>query len=576
MKLSKYFISMLFFLTAINAQTISFNEDSTAAAVEYNRIYFPLLNQGVLAQTDFGSSINSVMKYDNKSVIFSGGFFLSGYANTTLWANGVARSFLIQDYLPGKVGSDENSSENKIYVVKASDTPFGEEWQDWEKAIEQGAYFYDGDNDGVYNPVDKNNNGQWDADEDKPDILYDASLFTVYNDGVPSESRRWSSVEQLGLEIRQTVFVSNRNTILNDVVFVRYSIVYKGLDNPSEPDSLTDVIFGIWSDSDIGEVSSAAADDLSGCDTLLQSGYTYNDSSDPDFGNNPPAIFRTIVQGPLVKTNKPSDIGFNRMGPDLGEESFGGYTNLTMNSYIHIIGDVPINDPNTAVEARNYMLGLTSNGERLDPCDWILGEVRDDVDCSNVNPLLWYSGDPVTDYGWINNSPQDQRDLTSSHKFTLHKNEPMDIIIAYTVGRGMDHLNSITVARETVQYIHEEYERNFSTIVGVEEDKKEELPSSFTLYQNYPNPFNPTTKIKFTIGTPPVSSPLQKGRTKEGFVTLKVFDILGREIKTLLSKPMQPGSYEIEFDGSDLPSGVYFYRLNAGKFSESRKMILLR
>ena len=113
-----------------------------------------------------------------------------------------------------------------------------------------------------------------------------------------------------------------------------------------------------------------------------------------------------------------------------------------------------------------------------------------------------------------------------------------------------------------------------NTLVSVRHEKIN--PNEFSLYQNYPNPFNPTTKIKFTIETSPVFSPLQKGRTKEGFLTLKVFDILGREIKTLLSKPMQPGSYEIEFDGSDLPSGVYFYRLNAGKFSESRKMILLK
>lgn len=475
MKTSKYFIFILFFLTAINAQTIIFNEDSTAAAVENNRLYFPFLTNGVLADTYY-QSLNPFIRYDNKGVLFSGGFFLSGYKDTTLWANAVASSFLVEDYQAGKIGSDPKDSKNKIYSVKASDVHFGVEWQNWRNAVEQGAYFYDGDDDGIYDPVDKNNNGQWDADEDKPDILYDASLFTVYNDGIPSESRRWSSVEQLGLEIRQTVFVSNRNTILDDVVFVRYSIVYKGLDNPSEPDSLKDVIFGIWSDSDIGGVSSAAADDLSGCDTLLQSGYTYNDSSDPDFGDDPPAIFRTIVQGPLVKSNNQSDIGFNRMGPDLGEESFVGYTNLTMNSYIHIIGDVPITDPGTAVEARNYMLGLTGYGERLDPCDWILGEVRGDEDCSNVNSLFWYSGDPVSDYGWINNSPLDQRDLTSTGKFTLHKNEPMDIIVAYTVGRGSDALNSITTARETVEYIHEEYERNFSTIVGVDEEEKKSTP----------------------------------------------------------------------------------------------------
>ena len=101
-------------------------------------------------------------------------------------------------------------------------------------------------------------------------------------------------------------------------------------------------------------------------------------------------------------------------------------------------------------------------------------------------------------------------------------------------------------------------------------------PSDFYLYQNYPNPFNPTTTIKFTIPTPPVSSSLAKGRTKEGFVTLKVYDILGREIATLVNEEKPTGEYEVEFDGVNLPSGIYFYQLKAGNFVETKKMILLR
>ncbi len=91
----------------------------------------------------------------------------------------------------------------------------------------------------------------------------------------------------------------------------------------------------------------------------------------------------------------------------------------------------------------------------------------------------------------------------------------------------------------------------------------EPLPDEFTLEQNYPNPFNPNTKIKFSI---PHSQ----------FATLKVYDILGREIKTLLSKQMQPGSYEFEFDGSDLSGGIYFYKLSVGNKNQTKKMILLK
>ncbi|MGB5287020.1 MAG: T9SS type A sorting domain-containing protein, partial [Ignavibacteriaceae bacterium] len=87
--------------------------------------------------------------------------------------------------------------------------------------------------------------------------------------------------------------------------------------------------------------------------------------------------------------------------------------------------------------------------------------------------------------------------------------------------------------------------------------------SEFALMYNYPNPFNPSTTIKYEI----------KELTD---VELKVFDILGKEIITLVNEEKQPGSYEIVFDATSFPSGVYFYQLRAGSFVETKKMVLLR
>ena len=103
-----------------------------------------------------------------------------------------------------------------------------------------------------------------------------------------------------------------------------------------------------------------------------------------------------------------------------------------------------------------------------------------------------------------------------------------------------------------------------------------ELPTEFSLSQNYPNPFNPTTKIKYSIPTPPKSSPFAKDRTEEGFVTLKIYDILGNEVATLVNEEQAPGYYEVEFNASRFSSGVYFYRLNAGSFNQVHKMLLLK
>ncbi len=89
------------------------------------------------------------------------------------------------------------------------------------------------------------------------------------------------------------------------------------------------------------------------------------------------------------------------------------------------------------------------------------------------------------------------------------------------------------------------------------------LPSSFKLFQNYPNPFNPSTRIDFQI-------------PKSGLVSLKIYDLLGNEIATLLNRELPPGSYHLTWNGSNAASGVYYCRLVTGTFTDVRKMMLVR
>ncbi len=97
------------------------------------------------------------------------------------------------------------------------------------------------------------------------------------------------------------------------------------------------------------------------------------------------------------------------------------------------------------------------------------------------------------------------------------------------------------------------------------------IPEQFSLHQNYPNPFNPSTKIKFEI---PLSRGVSEGR---GVLTkLFIYDILGREIRTLVNENLKPGVYEVDFNAADLPSGVYFYKLSAGQFVDVKKMIIMK
>ena len=103
-------------------------------------------------------------------------------------------------------------------------------------------------------------------------------------------------------------------------------------------------------------------------------------------------------------------------------------------------------------------------------------------------------------------------------------------------------------------------ELNF-IITGNEDNKI--TSTEFRLDQNYPNPFNPATKIHFSIPRRSNSS-------------LIVYDVLGREIKVLLNRELNPGDYEVDFDGSQLTSGIYFYKLTSGSFTRIRKMILIK
>jgi len=99
------------------------------------------------------------------------------------------------------------------------------------------------------------------------------------------------------------------------------------------------------------------------------------------------------------------------------------------------------------------------------------------------------------------------------------------------------------------------------TITGIEINGN--VPESYNLYQNYPNPFNSTTKLRFEI-------------SELRFVSLKIFDILGREVATLVNEQLKPGSYESEWDAAGFTSGVYFYKLETTDFSETKKIILIK
>ena len=419
----------------------------------------------------------------------------------------MASASLVEDYTAGSVGMDPNDPKASIYKLTVNDIQFGPSWQDWSDAVDLGADFYDGNNDGIYNPVDLNGNNQWDPDEDKPDLILDETYWCIFNDGLPANQRRWQAEPQ-GIEIRQTIFAEASTGATGNVVFVRYRIKNTG----TLADTLKDVYFSMWADADIGD----AFDDVYGCDTIQQGSYFYNNTPDQVYGNQVPSFMMDMLTGPYsyvpgvsftdVNGNNifengidiPLDTAVNYLGP-IGIRVYPGAKNIELSSMIcYFSGSAGYSDPNNINQVRNYMIGLNIFGVLLDPCTWLYGEVRGGVQCSEVNPYFWLSGDPVSNVGWICNQNTDVRGVGSAGPFNLVKNQEVEIFIGYEIDKGTTPLGGITAVRAVSDAVQIFYENNFGyPIVSVEDQPS--LVSGFTLEQNYPNPFNPSTKIKFTI-----------------------------------------------------------------------------
>jgi len=573
-----------FFLIFLISYSGTFSQNvGPATYIQVNDIYLPFNNKGIIADVNV-PPLGSTGQFAGGTFLFSSGFWLSGYSNDSLWANGAASASLVEDYLAGTVGMDPNDPLAGIYKLTSADVPFGQSWQDWIDAVALGADFYDGNGDGIYNPVDLNGNNQWDPNEDKPDLLLDETYWCVFNDGLPANIRRWEAEPQ-GIEIRQTIFASASAGALGNVVFVRYRIKNTG----TEADTLKEVYISMWADADVGD----ATDDVYGSDTLRQGIYFYNNAPDQVFGNQVPSFMMDMLTGPHayipgvtffdVNGNNiyengidtPLDTAVNYLGP-IGITIFPGAKNLEMNSAIYNLGGVfAMAEPATVTEVRNYMYGLNRTGQVVNPCTWPYGEVRGGVPCDNVNPYFWVSGDPLLDVGWICNQNRDVRGVGSVGPFTLIKNQEIEIIVGYEIDRGTTPLGGINAVRAVSDFVQNFYENNFGyPIVSVENEPQ--VVSSFMLEQNYPNPFNPSTKIKFTIP----QSLLLGGDGRGGLVTLKVFDVLGNEVTTLVNEELSPGEYEVEFNPATSikhpASGIYFYQLSAGEFIQTKKMVLIK
>lgn len=203
----------------------------------------------------------------------------------------------------------------------------------------------------------------------------------------------------------------------------------------------------------------------------------------------------------------------------------------------------------------------------------------------NVNAQLTNTGnipdnDLVIHFVVVENLYYTGRNGISNHKHAMRKmfpapggqsfsidlNETKDIPQTFTLDPlwNDDSLSVVVFVQSTGSMtIYQSETINYNDIVVSVNDGKENIPDKFILKQNYLNPFNPTTTIQFQV-------------PNESFVNIIVYDILGKEVASLVNEKMPAGSYEVNFDASGLSSGIYFYKLQTDAFVETKKMILMK
>ena len=135
---------------------------------------------------------------------------------------------------------------------------------------------------------------------------------------------------------------------------------------------------------------------------------------------------------------------------------------------------------------------------------------------------------------------------------------------------GGNNLRNVCAVQSLSDSALKYYFNDFKTClpIGIQPISSE-IPQKYELQQNYPNPFNPATKFRFSI-------PLSRGVAEGRGVLLKVYNSIGQEIAALVNENLKPGIYEIEWDASYIPSGVYFYSLITSEFTQTKKMVVLK
>lgn len=545
-KLSKILFLFLLFSFGINQAQVTLQYVNLNA----NNINSFFYNTGIFDQDKRTSNTPGFEwpKGSGKFAIFTAGLCLAARINGELRE---AMCSYSGEYAPGYCidSIPYTNSGFKLYKVSAGDNQnTNPDWANWGLMVPYGAPY-----------IDANHNGSYEPAIDTPGIRNAAStIFICMTDAFAGNHNAGEGfgggILPIYAEVHMTVWAYNR-VQYEDMQFIKYEIINKS------KKQWTNTFMSIVSDPDLGNGN----DDYIGCDTVRRLGYCYNYSNNDNvYGANPPSVGIRMFKGMINKSVIPNK--------DLGMSSFTYFTNSGS------IGPFCETDPN----GEPYPAYLMMKGLKKDSSNFL--DVRKPLGFGHYERTKFcYYGDPQGNTGWTEyfgsvqncdmglldsgvaigtNPAGDRRFIISSgaDNFTVNNGDTQTVYLCQLIARGTSNLNSVTKLKQLSDAAWNLYNNNW--VIGIKQASIV-VPDKYELYQNYPNPFNPVTRIKFKI-------------RNNDFVKLSIFDLLGKEISTLVNEKLIAGEYEINFDGSFLSSGIYYYRINAGRYSEVKKMVLLK
>ena len=533
--------------------------NSTQSVMDINNITSWVGDQGFHDRVVGGGSWNGAYPNGaNVGVIFSEGIVWGGKVNDgssplvrvdgNTYLSGtkaIIRLFRVRpDYKTGDLTRDAADFFHKsidsvtVTEIQTLKSQYQKDWDEWP--ARQGAPYEDVNNDGVYEP-----------DIDIPGIPgADQTIFIKYDD---ANSDNLYGSPPIGLEVSETYWAYADSGALGNVIYKEVNIVYKGTSTSASNSRIDSMFIVQWADPDVGY----PVDDLAGCDTTLNLGYAYNSKTvDRDYRGLGffPAVGYAFLQGVSAFTGNPNDSALFNLK---WRKGYRYVYPKPMSSFVYFgAGETwvgPSFDYKGTLRFYNLMRSSLS-----DPPYPTFTPFPNSI--ADVTPYGTYllDGDPVAGTGKIDGTIENaggRRIMVTSGPITMNLGDTAQVVIALVGGMGTTNLDAVTQLKNNVKAAQIVTSGNYYNY--------NPIPSTFKLEQNYPNPFNSSTKIIYQLSA-------------SSKVVLKIYDVLGREVRTLVNKEQSAGRYLINFNASGLTSGVYFYRLRVGSFVQTKKMVLLK